>query len=62
MNDAVTINEVGPRDGLQHQAVAERYDDKLLLIQALLDAGVRSIDASSFVSPTAPTQMAVNVA
>jgi hydroxymethylglutaryl-CoA lyase len=54
----VTINEVGPRDGLQNQRVAVSCDDKLLLIQALVDAGIKSIEATSFVSPKAVPQMA----
>ena len=58
MNDVLTINEVGPRDGLQNQRVAVSCDDKLRLIQALVDAGLRSIEATSFVSPKAVPQMA----
>ena len=58
MNNAVTINEVGPRDGLQNQRVSVSCGDKLRLIQALVDAGLRSIEATSFVSPKAVPQMA----
>ena len=58
MNDVLIINEVGPRDGLQNQRVAVGCDDKLRLIQALVDAGLRSIEATSFVSPKAVPQMA----
>ena len=58
MNNAVIINEVGPRDGLQNQRIPVSCDDKLRLIQALVDAGLRSIEATSFVSPKAVPQMA----
>jgi hydroxymethylglutaryl-CoA lyase len=57
-SDAVFINEVGPRDGLQSQKVLVSTEDKLALIQALVDAGLRSIEAASFVSPKAVPQMA----
>ena len=58
MSDQVLINEVGPRDGLQNQPVAVSCDDKLRLIAALVDAGLRAIEATSFVSPKAVPQMA----
>ncbi len=49
--DRVTINEVGPRDGLQNLATFVDTDDKLRIIRSLLDSGIRSIEATSFVSP-----------
>ena len=58
MSDVVVINEVGPRDGLQSQKVPVSTDGKLALIEALVAAGVRSIEAGSFVSPKAVPQMA----
>ena len=51
------IREVGPRDGLQNEApvpVAER----VRLIDALAAAGVRRIEAASFVHPSAIPAMA----
>ena len=54
---AVDIREVGPRDGLQAEAPVS-VDDRLRLIEALLDAGVRHIEACSFVSPKAVPSMA----
>jgi len=54
----VVVNEVGLRDGLQNQKVAVSCADKLRLAQALVDAGVRAIEATSFVSPKAVPQMA----
>lgn len=58
MREAVLINEVGARDGLQNQPVHVPCDDKLRLIEALAAAGLRAIEATSFVSPKAVPQMA----
>ncbi|MBV8302621.1 MAG: hydroxymethylglutaryl-CoA lyase [Acidimicrobiia bacterium] len=55
--DAVDIREVGPRDGLQAEAPAS-VDDRVRLIEALLEAGVRHVEACSFVSPKAVPSMA----
>lgn len=57
--DAVLhITDVAPRDGLQNQAVHLDTDGKLRLVELLVRAGVRSIEATSFVSPRAVPQMA----
>jgi len=58
MSDQIRINEVGLRDGLQNQPVALGCDDKLRLIAALVDAGLRAMEATSFVSPKLVPQMA----
>ncbi len=58
MSDKVIINEVGLRDGLQIQPKYVPTEGKLELCQALVDAGVRSFEATSFVSPKAVPQMA----
>ncbi len=55
---AIHITDVSPRDGLQNQAVAVSTADKLRLIELLVAAGVRSVEATSFVSPKAVPQMA----
>jgi len=55
--DSVDIREVGPRDGLQSQEPLP-VEDRVRLIEALLDAGVRHIEACSFVSPKAVPAMA----
>jgi hydroxymethylglutaryl-CoA lyase len=47
----VAVYEVGPRDGLQNEAARLSVENKLELITALLDAGVRRLEATSFVSP-----------
>lgn len=58
MIDRVIINEVGLRDGLQNQPKAVGTDEKLAMVEALLDAGVRHLEVTSFVSPKAVPQMA----
>lgn len=58
MADFVTINEVGPRDGLQNQQAIVDVGGKLRLISALVEAGLSAIEATSFVSPKAVPQMA----
>lgn len=55
--DKVSIFEVGPRDGLQNE-VAVTTADKLRLIEQLAQAGVKRIEAGSFVSPKWVPQMA----
>jgi hydroxymethylglutaryl-CoA lyase len=54
----VRIYEVGPRDGLQNEAVAVATETKLRFIELLADAGLRDIEATSFVSPKAIPQLA----
>ncbi len=49
--DAVSVYEVSPRDGLQNEAVTVPTTRKLRLIEALLRAGLKRIEATSFVSP-----------
>ena len=51
MAPAITVYEVGPRDGLQNEAVAVPTEGKLALVRALAEAGLRRIEATSFVSP-----------
>ena len=58
MMDFLTITDVGPRDGLQSQKTQVSTEGKLQLIQALFDAGLPSVEATSFVSPKAVPQMA----
>jgi len=52
------IVEVGPRDGLQNEAVAVALDAKVRLIEELVEAGVRHVECGSFVSPKWVPQMA----
>ena len=54
----VTINDVGPRDGLQSQSRILPVAERLRLIRALEAAGVSRIEAGSFVSPKSVPAMA----
>ena len=48
---SVNIYEVSPRDGLQNEASTLSTEDKVALIQGLVDAGMKDIEVSSFVRP-----------
>jgi hydroxymethylglutaryl-CoA lyase len=54
----VRIVEVGPRDGLQNEAVPVPVADKVALCRALAAAGLREVEAGAFVSPRWVPQMA----
>src|SRR5882672_9761956 len=54
----VTVYEVGPRDGLQNEAVPLGTTDKIAFIQNLVDAGVKRIEATSLVHPKWIPQLA----
>ena len=54
----VRIVEVGPRDGLQNEPTPVSVATRIALIDALIAAGLRDIEAGSFVSPTRVPQMA----
>jgi hydroxymethylglutaryl-CoA lyase len=58
MSDHVRIYEVGPRDGLQNEAAAIPVATKARFIELLADAGLREIEATSFVAPRAVPQLA----
>ncbi len=55
---SVKMVEVGPRDGLQNEARAVPLEMRVRLIEALADAGLKAIEAGSFVSPKWVPQMA----
>ncbi|GAB2499548.1 hydroxymethylglutaryl-CoA lyase [Nocardiopsis aegyptia] len=56
--DHVEIVEVGPRDGLQNESTVLSVDDRIRLIDRAVAAGVRRIEAVSFVNPKRVPQMA----
>ena len=58
----VKIVEVGPRDGLQNEKQVVPTEIKIELINRLADAGLRVIEATSFVSPKWVPQMGDNTA
>ncbi len=55
---AVRIVEVAPRDGLQNEQAMVSTADKIELIDRLSATGLRTIEATSFVSPKWVPQMA----
>jgi hydroxymethylglutaryl-CoA lyase len=58
MTGHVVINDVGPRDGLQNQPNILEPAARVQLIEALINAGVKNIEAGAFVSPKAVPAMA----
>ncbi|HWC70842.1 MAG TPA: hydroxymethylglutaryl-CoA lyase [Actinomycetota bacterium] len=58
MPRAVRIVEVGPRDGLQNEDAVVPAAAKVSFIEALADAGLQVVEATSFVSPRAVPQLA----
>ncbi|MBO6574790.1 MAG: hydroxymethylglutaryl-CoA lyase [Rhodothermales bacterium] len=58
MADFVELCEVGPRDGFQFEATPIPTAFKLRVIRGLMAAGVRRIQATSFVHPKWVPQMA----
>ena len=58
MPDQVRLVEVGPRDGLQNEKTLIATADKIELINRLSRTGLRSIEATSFVSPKWIPQLA----
>jgi len=50
--------EVGPRDGLQNESRMVPTDDKVKLIDALSETGLRAIEITSFVNPKWIPQLA----
>ncbi len=58
MSRKIEIVEVGPRDGLQNEAVVLSVDDRIEFIGKLEACGVHRIEAVSFVNPKRVPQMA----
>jgi hydroxymethylglutaryl-CoA lyase len=57
MSDSVRIVEVGPRDGLQNEKTAVGVADRISFIEALVGAGLHTVEVGAFVSPKAIPQM-----
>ena len=57
MADPVRIVEVGPRDGLQNEKTPVSVADRIAFIEALISAGLHTIEVGAFVSPKAIPQM-----
>ena len=54
----VSINEVGPRDGLQSEPEILPTTSKLEFIRRAIDAGIKRLEVASFVHPKKVPQMA----
>ena len=57
MSDQVRIVEVGPRDGLQNEKTPVSVEARVAFIEALLAAGLHTVEVGAFVSPKAIPQM-----
>jgi hydroxymethylglutaryl-CoA lyase len=57
MGDTVRIVEMGPRDGLQNEKTFISVEARIAFIEALVDAGLRTVEVGAFVSPKAIPQM-----
>ena len=56
--DRVTVYEVGARDGLQNESATVPVQVKAEFISRLVDAGLRAVEATSFVRPEWVPQLA----
>jgi hydroxymethylglutaryl-CoA lyase len=57
MTDRIRIVEVGPRDGLQNEKITVSAPDRIAFIEALVGAGLHTVEVGAFVSPKAVPQM-----
>jgi hydroxymethylglutaryl-CoA lyase len=57
MSDKVRIVEVGPRDGLQNEKTPVSVAARIAFIEALVGAGLHTVEVGAFVSPRAIPQM-----
>jgi hydroxymethylglutaryl-CoA lyase len=57
MSDSVRIVEVGPRDGLQNEKTPISVANRIAFIEALVEAGLHTVEVGAFVSPKAIPQM-----
>lgn len=58
--ETVTVFEVGPRDGLQNEANFIPTEQKVQLVEQLVQCGISEIEVTSFVSPKAIPQLKDN--
>jgi len=57
MSETVRIVEMGARDGLQNEKTPVSVGDRIVFIEKLLAAGLKTIEVGAFVSPKAIPQM-----
>jgi hydroxymethylglutaryl-CoA lyase len=58
MGDQVRIIEMGPRDGLQNEKTPVSVEARIAFVDALVAAGLTTVEVGAFVSPKAVPQMA----
>ncbi len=58
MKNSVKIIEVGPRDGLQNEKLLVPSELKIKFIRLLIQAGIKELEITSFVSPKVIPQLA----
>jgi hydroxymethylglutaryl-CoA lyase len=58
MSDPVRIIEMGPRDGLQNEKIPVSVEARIAFVEALVGAGLNTVEVGAFVSPKAIPQMA----
>src|SRR3954469_21714941 len=58
MSGAVSIREVGPRDGFQNEPEVIPTDEKVRLVELLARTGLRRLEVTSFVRPDVIPQLA----
>jgi hydroxymethylglutaryl-CoA lyase len=58
MSDPVRIIEMGPRDGLQNEKMPVSVEARIAFVEALVGAGLKTVEVGAFVSPKAIPQMA----
>jgi hydroxymethylglutaryl-CoA lyase len=57
VSEQVRIVEVGPRDGLQNEKTPVSVEARIAFIEALVGAGLHTVEVGAFVSPKAIPQM-----
>lgn len=58
MSEPVRIIEMGPRDGLQNEKIPVSVEGRIAFVEALVAAGLDTVEVGAFVSPKAIPQMA----
>lgn len=58
MSDHINIVEMGPRDGLQNEKTSVSVAQRIAFVEALVAAGLTTVEVGAFVSPKAIPQMA----
>ena len=57
MSERISIIEMGPRDGLQNEKTSVSVADRIVFVERLVGAGLRTVEVGAFVSPKAIPQM-----